>query len=456
MTTSGTHSGTNPDDTNPVTPDVAPYVAEPPIHQHASTDATTGASTDAVSGAVSGATPTPTQSDQTQVDAFPASAAQQKYLRRIAREFQLFDGLTCLETITHMESLITAGLTSDEASHLIDTRYRHPTFPDTDVPCTDRERGQVFEWAGDKALFGLALTPEDAQQRVLNLFATSEPFFTKAQYRELWRAYITARPYPTPQTPLRLTDIDGIDGVNISEGFFAVFDTNDDLRFYRIYTPTTGTNRGHGVIRRISGDFLTGLYPTEARQALEAIDNEPDQAAYRYADCFTQCYVCGRNLTDPVSRLISVGPQCRGFADHGGLKDIARDVDHNPERRAVYRALHTWARKQGFVDPNRKEDRKFDAMTATRVASAWSGIPNMLHLDINQAIDIVSAATSGNLDEETRTFVRTNLHATKPDTLNILIKSGILSIPVMEILLDHPNATTKAAVNEFFINQLAL
>ena len=50
---------------------------------------------------------------------------------------------------------------------------------------------------------------------------------------------------------------------------------------------------------------------SERVRILEAIQNDPD-AGPRFGREIGRCYVCGRTLTDELSRQLGIGPVCRG------------------------------------------------------------------------------------------------------------------------------------------------
>jgi Family of unknown function (DUF6011) len=51
--------------------------------------------------------------------------------------------------------------------------------------------------------------------------------------------------------------------------------------------------------------------PQEIKRILEAIKADPD-AGPRFGREIGRCYVCGRTLTDELSRQLGIGPVCRG------------------------------------------------------------------------------------------------------------------------------------------------
>lgn len=380
----------------------------------------------------------------------PASPRQLDYLRGLAARNAMFgQDLPREQTIAEAERRIKEGLTGQEASDLIAQASRHGTYPREQIPASDWQISRARALAASHALFGLNYNVEETIARVED--AINGPSFSSADAYDLLALARRAAPHPTAQTPLRLSDIDDIDNLDISEGHYATFDADDVLRFYRIYTPATGALKGVGVIRRIAGDNLMALYPHEAKTVLAAINADPDGCAYRFSDTFTRCFICGKNLTDAVSRVLSVGPTCRGFANHTGLRHAAAEVDHDPKRRLVFRALREWALDKGFVDPRAKEDRASISMSASRLASAWSGVPGILSLDPETAVAAVAAAhTDASLDP----MIENALRETPTDTLLILIESGILTAPVMQALVTHPSTKVKQAANAYFMAAL--
>jgi hypothetical protein len=380
----------------------------------------------------------------------PATDRQRDYLRQMASKNAMFGrDMTREDTIAEAESRLAAGLTGQQASDLISQASRNGQHPRDQIPASDWQIKRARDLAATYALFGLDHNVEETVARVES--AITDGFFSSEAAYDLLALARRASPHPTAQTPLRLSDIEGIDGLHISEGHYATFDDSDVLRFYRIYTPATGALRGVGVIRRIAGDNLMGLYPDEAKVVLQAINDNPDACAYRYSDTFTQCWVCGKSLTDAVSRLLSVGPTCRGFANHTGLRHASGEVDHDPKRRLVFRALREWALGQGFVDPRSREDRASISMSASRLASAWSGVPGILAMEPETAVAVVKAAhTDATIDDS----LVEALHATPADTLLVLIESGILPAPVMSALVRHPSSKVTKAASQFFISAL--
>lgn len=388
----------------------------------------------------------------------PATPAQEGYLRSLAAQRAIYGtDLDPEATRARMIETLDAGLTREAASALIDRALRAPAHPAEVRPAGEHALNYLRSSAATLALFGLEVSKEETMARVEEAIAAG---LTDADMTS-WRHRIrTAKPHPTAKSPLPLSKVEGIEGLSISEGCYAVLVPGASdrpggvLRFYRIYTPTTGEYQDQVVMRRYASENLLALYPDEAREALHAIDADPDAAAYRFADEFTRCYVCTRQLTDAISRLLSVGPHCRGFSDHSGLRREATLVDTDPARRQVYRAIREWALTQGFHDPRSKTERESmeGQMTASRLASAWSGLPGLLTLPPEDAVTAIQQAVAG----EVTTPIRDGLAAAPTDTLMLLIDSGVLSAPVLELLTQHPDRRVQERATTFFLSLLEM
>jgi len=93
----------------------------------------------------------------------------------------------------------------------------------------------------------------------------------------------------------------------VADGRYAVEKTDGTLMFYSV-------KNGHS---RTFVDVWASdtRYPIqnrdEAKRILEAIQNDPD-AGPRFGREIGRCYVCGRTLTDELSRQLGIGPICRG------------------------------------------------------------------------------------------------------------------------------------------------
>lgn len=373
------------------------------------------------------------------------TTAQIMYLRSlIAQRATYGDTVGYEESKARLDAFLATGPSFADVSSAIDKAKRSPRYSPSVMPITGRQRTELVKLATTKAIYGFALTPEETEAKVLDFL--DDHTHTAADANVLTAQARNAQPHPTSQTGLSLDLIEGIEGVQVHEGHYAV-SHDDTLRFYRIYTPTSGRLQGQAVMRRMASESMLALYPTEARTVLLAIARDPSAAAFRYADEFRACYRCGRPLTDAISRLLSLGPHCRGFANHSGLRAVANDVDHNTERRLVYRALRAWS-----IDHLRRTEPGTEHQSkATRIAAAWSGIPTVLHRDPDDAVALVSEALYGDLSNE----LAAALTDSPPDTLVALIESEVLSSGILTALLNHKSSKVRDAANEFFLAALS-
>lgn len=380
----------------------------------------------------------------------PATDRQKDYLRALAGyKFIFGEEHGPVETLAMVNQRIARGLTQSDASDLIGKAQAAAFVPREQIPASAQDYRRLLAVAETGAVFGLGVSREDTIARVEAMAEAGG--MTQSEVRALVSAgYRT--PHPDGKGPLPLAAVEGLAGVSVHEGHFAVM-FEDVLRFYRVYSPTNGAYRGQPVIRRYSSNIERPITPAEAVAVIETINADWDAAAFRFADEFTCCYVCGRQLTDQVSRLVSVGPTCRGFSDHGGLRAAAADVDVNPARRAVFRALREWAVSRGLRDPQSREQRvAMKNVTASALASAWSGIPGVIDLPVAEALDRCKAAVSGEgIDPD----LLAGMLIAPADTLLLLMQFRVLSAPALEALVEHPNRKVSNAAKEYFLGLLA-
>ncbi len=93
-------------------------------------------------------------------------------------------------------------------------------------------------------------------------------------------------------------------------GYYAVSYENV-LRFYRV-KEGKGFYADRRFIDRFKSDELRNITPVERRNVLAEILLDPDKAGMRFAMELTRCRCCGRMLTDEISRLRGIGPDCAG------------------------------------------------------------------------------------------------------------------------------------------------
>lgn len=97
----------------------------------------------------------------------------------------------------------------------------------------------------------------------------------------------------------------------VPEGRYAI-EWNDTLQFFHVDCPTEGRWSGFTFLKRRVSDET---YPVRGHQKgliLEAIAKAgPRECAIRFGQEIGSCGVCGRTLTNEVSRAYGIGPICR-------------------------------------------------------------------------------------------------------------------------------------------------
>lgn len=118
--------------------------------------------------------------------------------------------------------------------------------------------------------------------------------------------------------------------VNVPAGHYATPSRtgNNDLDFWRVDRPTEGRWAGRVFVKRmIGGHPATPVRGSEAHAALAAIaDYGIDRAATLYGVEIGRCYVCNRTLTDETSRVLGIGPDCRGHRSTPRFPEVRRDA----------------------------------------------------------------------------------------------------------------------------------
>ena len=93
-------------------------------------------------------------------------------------------------------------------------------------------------------------------------------------------------------------------------GYYAV-EYQNALRFYRV-KEGKGYYTGRKFLDRFKSDELRSITLAERMAVLDLINADPDRAGMRFAVELTRCRICGRMLTDEISRLRGIGPDCFG------------------------------------------------------------------------------------------------------------------------------------------------
>jgi hypothetical protein len=116
---------------------------------------------------------------------------------------------------------------------------------------------------------------------------------------ELLAVPATTAPAPTPSSG------------QVPSGRYAI-EMDGVLKFYRVNTPTEGKWAGRTFVDVMASDELHSIRNRESREAIlaEILRVGPREASGRYGHELGHCGVCGRTLTDAVSRERGIGPVC--------------------------------------------------------------------------------------------------------------------------------------------------
>lgn len=102
----------------------------------------------------------------------------------------------------------------------------------------------------------------------------------------------------------------------VPQGRYAV-EEDGVLKFFHVDKPTEGRWTGYTFIKIRASDEL---YPVKDAARVQRILKLITEAGYKeatelYGQELGSCGICGRTLTDPISREIGIGPVCRGKSE---------------------------------------------------------------------------------------------------------------------------------------------
>lgn len=100
----------------------------------------------------------------------------------------------------------------------------------------------------------------------------------------------------------------GISG--LKEGRYALV-IEGDYRFYRLEAGTAKWAGAMFVVREVSDNQDLKIYGREAYVIKQRIAGNPQDAMLAYGRELKRCGHCGRNLRNPESRRLGIGPVCR-------------------------------------------------------------------------------------------------------------------------------------------------
>lgn len=98
--------------------------------------------------------------------------------------------------------------------------------------------------------------------------------------------------------------------VTLADGCYAV-ERAGTLYFYRVVTKSEGRWAGRQFVNRFRSDDLLPVTRREQDEVRALIAADVEAARMRFAQELTRCYVCGKMLTDDLSRTLGIGPVCR-------------------------------------------------------------------------------------------------------------------------------------------------
>lgn len=97
--------------------------------------------------------------------------------------------------------------------------------------------------------------------------------------------------------------------VDVEDGRYALRGEDGVVRFYRV-KHAKSSGRVYAMIQ--AGSELHPVRWYEGgRQVVERIAEDPEAAQVLYGRELGECYDCGRDLTDELSRSLGIGPVCR-------------------------------------------------------------------------------------------------------------------------------------------------
>ena len=104
-----------------------------------------------------------------------------------------------------------------------------------------------------------------------------------------------------------------LDAPKVPAGRYAVENADGRLMFYRLWRPDSKATDGPFALYVQAGDEGYRLRGVTAREVMaKIVEDGPVDAMRRYGHEIGKCGICGRTLTDEVSRANGIGPVCEG------------------------------------------------------------------------------------------------------------------------------------------------
>lgn len=141
--------------------------------------------------------------------------------------------------------------------------------------------------------------------------------YSKSEASKLIGLLLACKPLAKASKPVSKPS--GIDLTPVPAGRYAVPGEDGKLRFVIIDKPEDGKWKGYAFVKIQASDDRYPLgrqYPNsnsyvgKSPELVKAIAANPSEASKRYGHKIGKCGVCGRTLTDEVSRANGIGPIC--------------------------------------------------------------------------------------------------------------------------------------------------
>jgi len=113
---------------------------------------------------------------------------------------------------------------------------------------------------------------------------------------------------------------------DIPTGRYAVNNEEGELRFYQLWRPKDNPDVFRLYVQH--GPDSSPVFGTAMASILKKIAVDPEAAAIRYGHEIGACSICGRRLTNRISRELGIGPVCGGRMreDFGSRVSAAREA----------------------------------------------------------------------------------------------------------------------------------
>jgi Family of unknown function (DUF6011) len=184
-----------------------------------------------------------------------------------------------------------------------------PTAEQEEPKITERQREFLLKLLGEKDMTGVDLDKVRAAHE-----AALTRIMTKSKASELI-SWALARPnHQQAHEQSVRNDPEVFDQLpDVPAGRYAVENEEDILRFYIVDRPDKGNWKGFVFVSVLASDEKHPIRGNAAKRTIleKIVEAGPKQAAERFGREIGACAICGRTLTDPVSREIGIGPICR-------------------------------------------------------------------------------------------------------------------------------------------------